>query len=570
MLSELYIKDFGIFSEQRIHFHSGMTVLTGETGAGKSLIVGAIALILGGRASTEDIRGGAKEAIVEATFEPQQFKAIRAILDAAGIAIDDRRLIIRRVLHGSGRSRLYLNGVAATLTTLSQVVPHLVDLSGQHEHQELLDSSRHRTILDQFAAHASLYQDYCKTFAGLRQIHNELNRLQRIRSDAKERLDYLTYCVRELESLELSEDEEEQLKLKKQRMQHAAKLFEVAQRLVGNLDEEDGAVLARLGGIRRDLEQASSYDDSLTPYLDEFDSAENVLKELRAHLTEYVHSLDFDSAERDRVEQRLLQLAEVRRKYGSIAEAMVKLTEMRKELVSIENVDGDMAELKKQRQHMVGKLLKHGRSLSKSRGLAAKRLQKVVAEELEQLAMQAARFSVRFHAIQSGESDVVEVEASEGSLCAAAGGLESVEFLFSANVGEPLKPLVKIASGGELSRVMLAIKLVLTADRAKTFVFDEVDSGIGGHQAEVVGAKLKALATASNGQQVFCVTHLAPIAAHADHHLRVAKNAAAGRTIATANYLRDHERRQEIARMLAGARVTERSLAHAEEMLQNR
>lgn len=567
MLRELYIKNFGIFAEERLKFEAGMSVVSGETGAGKSLVVGAIALVLGGRASSDDIRTGSDEAQIEAVFDLGDAKSQRQLkgqLSEMGFASDDDVLVIRRVLQANGRGRVFINGSSATVSQLASVGERLIDLSGQHEQQILMDEARHLGLLDEFAGHDTLLGDYQTAYAALRDVRRKLAALLERRRTAAERADFLRFRVRELQTLNLRAGEDEELRDTLKRVQHAQKLFDVAKQALDALSDGEGAVAERLGSVRRQLEKSLEFDPTLQTRLQEIRDAESILDETAAAFSSYINGLTFDPAERDKMEERLFKLSEVGRKYGSVAAAVEQFTTMQAELASLENVDGDIELATREQAQAATVLAKAGEALSASRRTAAQKLSKQVEAELKELAMDGARLSVELipHPPEAFEQQ--------------ADGLEAGRCLFSANRGEAMRPLAKVASGGELSRVLLAIKLTLRRGDAETYIFDEIDAGVGGRQAEVIGRKLKSLCLLRGKAggldpriQVFCVTHLPTIAAYGDQHLVVSKCEEGGRTVARATVLTKAARAQEVARMLAGAQITEVTLAHAEEMLKN-
>ena len=567
MLQELYIKDFGIFAESRIRFSVGMTVLTGETGAGKSLIVDAINLILGSRASLEDIRSGADESVVEAVFEVSKHSKLCEVIESAGYQLENGLLFIRRLLQREGRGRVFVNNQSSTVGFLATISPFLVDLSGQHEQQVLLDVAQHILILDQFGNYADdlkSYQDYYKQ---LKDLTSEKRRLEQLKNNADERRDFLEFRIRELKQANLQSDEEEELINKRQKIQNFELLYELVNRSLNALYEEEQAIVDQISIVERDIQKAAERDSELNKVVEELDSAMAITSDVANTLSDYRDRLTFDPSERDQVEERLMVLSEVKRKYGSVEEAIAQQHSMQTELAQIENVAGDLVEVNKQLNNTQGSLVLAGKKLRQQRQKAATRIGKKIGQEIKSVGMDGAQFIVDITPLTRGENQHDSMQLDDQTIGVL--GLDQVQFLFSANPGEPAKPLTKVASGGELSRVLLAVKLVLFGGEADTLIFDEIDSGIGGKQAELLGLKMAELAdhVKCETRQVLCVTHLAPIASFADHHFVVQKSQENQRTVAKIHLLDNAMQYQEVARMLAGVEVTKNSVAHAQEML---
>ena len=543
MLRELHIKNYGIFADERVEFKPGLTVLSGETGAGKSLLVGAISLILGGRASSEDIRSGCDEAVIEALFECPSL--------IEGKTVSTKEWVIRRVLQVGGRGRITVNGELYTAAQLSAMAKELVDFSGQHEQQILLDERNHLAFLDQYAGNQAVLHLYQDAFKQVQALEAELEQINQRRNSAAERIDYLQFRLNELEKLQLKHGEEELLQQELGRMQHAGKLFELSNQALDTLSDGDAAVLDRLGHLRRLVEKSVEFDAGLLAQQKLLQEALAALEELERSFRHYGQQVQFDPQDRDRLEARLFKLSDIARKYGSVAEAIRQMEGMRGELGGIQDAASDQTEVQKRLHVAQAELVKHGKELSKRRELARSRLTKALSQELKELSMDNATLEILLRSLPTP----------------SATGLEEAQILFSANRGEALKPLSKIASGGELSRLLLALKLTLRAKNAPTFIFDEVDTGLGGRQAESIGKKLRLLS--ANQCQVLCVTHLAPIAAYGMYHLKIGKVLAGGRTVAKVESLTAATRVEELARILAGEQVTNKSRSHAQEMLEH-
>jgi len=565
MLTELTIKNFAIIDHLRIEFSPGLNALTGETGAGKSILVDAIGLILGGKASIEMIRTGAEEASVEAFFD----------LSAGEVAEILRRfdleknegLVIRRLVNRSGKSRAYLNGNAVTLNRLEEISGELVNIYGQHEHQHFLEPKRHVDILDGAGDLLSRRRSYEEMYAQWRQAAGEMEDWTRRQQQRRERLELLDFQSQEISRARLQEpkpgepNEEEALTAERARLVHAEKLFEIAHQGFEALYGESGSVVERLKATRQRLREGEKIDPSLSLLRQTLETAVLQTEDAASSLRSYRDKIHFDPMRLEEIEARLDEIRKLKRKYGSSLEEVFaykkRLDEERK---GLENLEEKIAEVQARTDHFYHQALQSARELSRQRKQIARSLDAMVEAELADLGMAKTRFQTRL------ESEDLN---PEGTASPSLGeyGLDRVEFLLSPNPGEELKPLAKIASGGELSRIMLALKRIFTrGSGVRTMIFDEVDAGIGGAIAEVVGRKLKDIA---RRHQVFCITHLAQIASYADVHYKVAKKMQNARTRVEVERLKDEGRVKEIARMLGGVKITRKTLEHAGEMLRS-
>ena len=563
MLTELTIKNFAIIDDLQIEFGPGLNALTGETGAGKSILVDAIGLILGGKASVEMIRTGAEEASIEAFFD----------LSAGEVAEILRRfdlgkgegLVIRRLVNRSGKSRAYLNGNAVTLGMLEEISGELVNIYGQHEHQHFLEPKRHIDILDGAGELLSRRRSYTELYGQWRQAAGEMEEWAARQKQRGERSDLLIFQSQEIARARLQEnrpgepDEEETLTAERARLVHAEKLFEIAHQGFEALYGDSGSAIERLKSTRQRLREGEKIDPSLSPFRQALETAILQAEDAASSLRGYRDRIHFDPRRQEEVESRLDEIRKLKRKYGdSIEKVLAYKKKIDEERKSLENIEEKIAEIRNRADHFYREALQSARDLSQQRIKIARSLDAKVEEELADLGMGKARFQTRLEA----DSPSLEEPASP---ILGENGMDRVEFFLSPNPGEELKPLAKIASGGELSRIMLALKRIFTRDSGvRTLIFDEVDAGIGGAVAEVVGRKLKDIA---RRHQVFCITHLAQIASCADVHYRVAKKMQGERTVVEVEQLKEEGRLREVARMLGGVKITGKTLEHAGEML---
>lgn len=551
MLTELNIKNFAIIDSLGITFEKGFNVLTGETGAGKSIIVDAVELVLGGRASSEMIRSGCDEAVVEAAFDISDDRGLMNQLNEMGIEGEDT-LIIKRTVSAAGKNKVFINGSMATIAMLSDIGEFLVDIHGQHEHQTLFRVERHIDILDEYAETASFRKEMAEVYSELNKARNELENLRASEVDKEKRLDILRFQSDEIGKAGLKEGEEDNLLEERKLLSNAEKLYEAGNTALELLYSESGSALELVKRAGSKISDIAGIDESLKDTAEAINSAYLSIEDAAMTLRDYVGKISFDPDRLNEIEERLDLIGRLKRKYGNTVSEILKYKEEAdKELDGIERAEERIAELEEKSERLKAKGLKVAENLSEKRKKASEQLKMKVEAELADLGMKKAVFEVRMDRLNDISSK----------------GFDRVEFLLSSNPGEAPKPLSKIASGGELSRIMLALKKVLAGPSGvPTMVFDEVDSGIGGGIAEVVGHKLREVA---EGRQVLCITHLPQIAAMADLHYAISKGEEKGRTVTTVNRLEMEERVDEIARMLGGVTITEATKRHAEEMLKN-
>jgi DNA repair protein RecN (Recombination protein N) len=564
MLRELQIKNFAVIDQAALELGTGLNVLTGETGAGKSIILNALGLISGGRAASDVIRHNEEEATVEAMFDDVP-EGVKQKLQEAGYETNDE-LIIRRVVSRSGKNRIYLGGSLCPLNLLSEIGPSIVHIYGQHEHHTLLKPETHLGLLDAFGGFAAEAEEMSKKFHALATATQRLQKAREILERGKKQEELLAAQAEEIAHARLRPEEEAELQAKKNVLIHAEKLYQGCLEGEELLYEGENALVSRLGRYGSKLRELANIDDGLQPTVALLDSALAQLEEANAELRHYAERVHFEPGALEQVEDRLAEIHRLKRKYnGTIEEILVMQAEAVRELQALDRSEEEISTLERSFEAARQAAWEAASALSVKRQRVGKRFKKEMEKEAKQLGMPDTVFEVHFLDLPDAEDAPPFVLAGKklGAL-----GNDQVEFYFSPNRGEPPKPLARIASGGELSRLMLAIKsLALTAGGSPTLLFDEVDAGIGGSVAEIVGKKLKQVAAS---HQILCVTHLPQIAALADSHHIVRKEVVKDRTSTTVDKLKEGERVEEVARMLGGIKITERTRRHAEEMVRGK
>lgn len=556
MLTELRIANFAIIDELSVSFDEGLNVITGETGAGKSIIVEAVALLLGDRASTEVIRSSEETAQVEAVFKLDGSGPLRQILAEMGFDQEDE-LYIRRVISRSGRNRVYINDTSVTLGMLADIAENLINICGQHEHQAILNSANHIDILDEFGGLLSFRQEFRDDFLRYRELLARMDQLRERKARGEERDDFLRFQLRELEVADVKPGEDAALSEERLRLSQAQKLQELAGSAYECLYDREGSLLEEFSRIMAAITEIRKIDMKFDLLQEHCDNIYYQLEDLAHTLRDYNAKLTHDPERLAVVDDRLELLARLKRKYGgSIQQILNRRSEIAQEIGALTSLDDEIKLLEKEVEATREQLRKKADHLSSLRSERAKVLAQAVEVEIRSLNMPQAAFVVA----------IAKSLAEDGRENWNEKGGDQVEFYLRSNLGEDLKPLNRIASGGELSRIILAMKKALAAvARIGTIIFDEVDSGIGGATAQTVGKKLR---EAAKHQQVLCITHLPQIACFGQRHYRVEKKIQLGRTIASMECLDDDRRVDEMARMLGGANITEKTLAHAREMLQ--
>ncbi|MBL8175468.1 MAG: DNA repair protein RecN [Bryobacterales bacterium] len=551
MLVELMVENLAVIERLRVRFHGGFNVLTGETGSGKSIVVDALGLLFGGRASAEMIRTGCERARVSGIFEVPGEQAVRTRLEALGLAPEEDELLVEREILGNGKSRAFAASRPVTATLLRELAGLLGDIHGQHDQQRLFDREEQLAMLDEFARAGGPMGETADRYRAWKAANDALEQLDRTEQDRVRLADLWSYQVKEIEGVAPKAGEDESLEQEKKILQNVTRLEQSASAAYEALYDSPGAALAQIRVARKKLEELARIDGSMEPLLEPLKTAEAQVDDVSYSLRDYVGRLEADPARLDHVETRLVAIEKLKRKYGATIAGILEFYDAtRKQLDTAENTEVRRAELKRVADAAAGAYREAALKLSEARQAAARKLEKKVEDELASLAMERTRFRVSFS--ESGWTEK---------------GFDAVEYLIAPNLGEEPKPLDRIASGGELSRVALALKASTIVRGAKggqrTLVFDEVDAGIGGRAAESVGRRLKTIAGAN---QVLCVTHLAQIAGCADHHYSVEKREAKGRTVAAIEELTGDARTREVGRMLSGE-LTPEALRHAEELI---
>ncbi len=551
MLTELRIRNFAIIESVTLPLGEGFNVLSGETGAGKSIIVGALGLLLGERASADLIRSGAEKATVEGVFDVTNVKGIVKLADERGIEVEDDTLVLKREIASSGRGRAWINGAPVTATVLAEIGRQLVNLHGQHDAQTLLDPDSQREILDAFGgaeSQAALVRNTCNEVTAVRR---EISALSTRRAEAEKRADYLRHVAKEIEDARVSPGEDAKLEDEARVLENADELRTLASSLNDLLSGDEGSVITQLGAAQRPLTAIERIDPSAARMQELFDAGFYALQELARSVEDYAGSVELDPDRLEEVRARRDKLFGLLKKYGPALDHVIEAgRSARSELDLIDTAQFDLANLTARETETRRRLLDEAEKLSEMRATAAKKIAKSVDVLLPQLGMPDGRFSVAL------------ISRDEPT----ATGAEDVEYRVALNIGHEERPLARVASGGELSRVMLALKTILArVDHVPTLIFDEVDAGIGGRVGLQVGDTLRRVA---KEHQVFAISHLPQIAARAHHHIVVAKGAKGGVTTADISVLEGSSRVNEIARMLGGDPESKVSRAHAKELLE--
>lgn len=563
MLANLRVKDYALLDEVNIEFTSGLNVLTGETGSGKSILIGALGLILGGRATSESIRSGEQTAMVEGLFEWEIDQPIQNLLAEIGVEAQGRTLIIRREISRDGRNRCTINGCLVTVAVLKKLGGLLVDLHGQHDHQSLLNPKTHQDLLDGFEDIEELklnFTDAYECFTGSSELLRELDD-KLVATREKEEL--YRFQLDELNEAGLNLGEDENLEIERAILENAEHLIRVASDVREALSESDNAIVDGIVQSIRLLEESERIDPTLSEALEGIRGARYQLEDAVDFLQRYRDRIEYDPERLEEVSDRLNLIGQLKRKYGpTLDEVLAYRDQIAIQVGSIDTADESRTQILAEVEKARTKLTKRAENLSEGRKLIARKLECRVEEELGELGMEKTGFKVK---ITWQESDEGPLRIDGHNFRVDAQGMDQIEFLISPNAGEGLKPLINIASGGEISRIMLALKVILAeSDRMPTLVFDEIDLGIGGRIAESVGQRLKLLA---RDHQVFCITHLHQVACCGRTHFTVQKQSTKGRSVTLVDQLDEDGRVQEIARMLAGETVDAMALNHAREML---
>jgi len=563
MLRCLEVQQFALVEHLRVEFDEGLNLLTGETGSGKSILVDALSLLLGEKAHAAMIRTGAEKAVVTGLFQLVDANELRARLDAAGLEHDSGEIVVKREISQNGKGRTFVNNQLVSVGFLKEIARFLADIHGQNEQQSLAESDSQLAFVDSLTDAEELRVEVQALYDTWQGVLQQMAFLQNSEQERLRNMDWLKFQLDEIDKVKLKDPvEDESLAAEHTLLVNADKLFQLSSQAYSALYEAESSTTATLKQARRQVEELQRVDPRCAALLEQLQTARIAVDDVALSLREYSSRIEANPKRQEQVEGRLADIQRLKRKYGNTVREILTFHEKAtRDLASLQASDETLAQLDKDRLSAATRYREAARSLSNKRRAAARVLEKTVVRELAQLAMQRCRFQVAF----------VEAEPDPGkdngkpAPWETTTGIDHVEFLLSPNPGEDLKPLVRIASGGEISRIMLALKSVRTLDGCgKCLVFDEVDAGIGGQTADVVGQKLKRL---SQKNQVICVTHLPQIASYADRHYFIEKRVEKGRTLTRIALLQHEDRVQEIARMISGERKTDSVLKHAAEML---
>ena len=557
MLLELRVENYAVIDTLAVEFAPGLNLLTGETGAGKSILIDALSLLLGDKASSEMVRHGADKAVVSGVFEGDE-RRLKSILEENGVEPNDdyaAQVVVKREIAAGGKGRVFVNNQPATVGLLRQLAPRLASIHAQNENILAFDGPARLALLDAYSG-VDL-QELEQKYVAWTAVRDRIAELERDEQDRLRMADLWSFQKKEIKDAHLQPGEDQRLETEKRVLANAEKLYAAAKAVHELLYESDSAVLSNLAAARKQLEELARFDPQFQEHVAALQTARAAIEDVSATVRDYAEEIDASPERLAEVEDRLALLDRLKRKYGSTVDEVIAYgEEVARKVSELENREDILRDLKKQLQSAAGAYLSAAQVVSKKRYASAKELQKAVEAEINELAMKA-----QFR---------IEVSGGDEPENWTRTGFDNVTYLISPNPGEPLRPVEQIASGGELSRVMLALKATIEAGKKsksqvqRTLVFDEIDTGIGGRAAEAVGKRLKSLARAN---QVLCITHLPQIASFADHHYLIEKRESAGRARTIVRPLSSSERTEEIARMLSGAKLTETSRQHAEQLL---
>lgn len=554
MLVDLRVKNFALINELEINFEEGLNVMTGETGAGKSIIIGAMEILLGARASTDIIRSGTERAYIEAVFEPSKIVEINKHLDQVGIEADPKVVLLSREVRRNGRNRSRINGQLATVGMIKEISKYLVDIHGQHEHQLLLDSSSQLQLLDEFIAYEEygMRKQVQEDYKRLNEIENKLSEIEIDEAEKARQMDMLEFQIDEIETANLKPNEIKELDKEYKLLTNIEDIYATIGNLQDNVNSEDyntEGILDKMGNYMKELETIKDFDSRLDDFYNIVKDIYYKLEDLSYQLNDYHDNLEFDQARLDKIEERISLITTLQRKYGQTAEEILDYKiKLENNLNELKSQDKMIESLKEEQKELREDYYIVAKKLSNLRQEKAKEFENLIAKELQELAMEKAEFKIEFEEKEPGLN-----------------GIDKIEFMITTNPGEELKPLAKIASGGELSRIMLALKTIIAhIDQVDTMIFDEVDSGVGGKTAQKMAEKLALIA---KRRQVMCITHLPQIASMGDNHYFINKQNDEDKTFTKIVLLDEKGKKNELARMLGGVETTETTMKHAQEMI---
>lgn len=566
MLKSLEIKDYALIENIKVEFGKGLNIITGETGAGKSILIGALSLLLGERASNEMIRKGANRSIVEGIFEISNNKRINEFLEHNEIEIQED-LILRREISIKGSNRCFINDTPVQLSSIKEVGNLLIDLHGQHDHQTLLRSENHIDLLDEFCNLEKDLQNYQTELKNLQTLISQKNNIEKNEENLKSNVELKTFQLKEISSVDPKPNEDEILGKELNILENSEKLYITANLIHSAIYEDENSVYDSLSELKNKIVEISKIDGSIKEKLDELNSALEQIKDIGNFMRDYMDKIDMDKNRLEEVRERLGAIYLLKKKYGGSIENVISLKEkIEEELNLVENFSERIENLKREINLIKNKLLKFSLTLSEKRKKEAIKVEKEIVKTLSYLGIADSKFQIKFYhdICNTGE---LFVNLNNYKVALNSNGFDKVEFFISTNIGEDLKPLSKIASGGEISRIMLAIKSVMAkTEKLPLLVFDEIDTGVSGRIAQKVGKVLKEL---GSGHQIISITHLPQIAAFADHHYSVEKQFKGDRTISSIKKLDENRKVEEIAKLLSGEKVTQINLDAAITLINN-
>jgi len=567
LLKSLYIRDYALIDELEVEFSSGFSIITGETGAGKSILVGALKLILGARAQTDTIRAGARKAIVEGVFDVSDVAEVRSLLDE-GDFDNETTLILRREL-SEGKSRAFINDSPASLNQLRAMGEELVDLHGQHEHQSLLRTEKQVQLVDSFGGLEGIRDDYIGSNQRVAELYRIREELERKEDELRKQREVYEFQIQEIDLLEPQPNEEEALNSERRILENAERLFTATASLFDELYEAEDSVQDRLVRIRNELQDLAQIDEAFAPLQKEIAAAQVVVAESAKSLQGYNSEVEFNPDRLEEIRERLIALDRLKRRYGGTLEAVLELrSDIGEKYAVAVDYEGTLARLDEEISQALHHLSEVAIRQSLKRREVASRIEASILLELEELGMPDAQFEVRFERTQDPEGWILDDADKEDSSIrykAQSTGVDSVSFFISTNTGEDVRPLARVASGGEVSRIMLALKSILAkSDRLPILIFDEIDMGISGRLAQRVGEKLNAL---GRYHQILAITHLPQVASLADTHYKIEKSVEGERTFTSIRKLDGTQRTDEIASLISGDKITEAARANAQVLM---
>ena len=563
MLRELFIRNYALIGEMNVKFNPHLTILSGETGAGKSIIVGALGLILGQKGKTSMIKKGEQSCTVEGRFYKEKNHPVWGLLKNKGIEVEDDDIIIRRTITASGSSKSFINGFQVSIKDLQEITSVLIDIHGQHEHQLLLNVKTHLQLLDRYGHLDEDFERYKESYNRYTSLKKELLQLEIDEHEKERKIDMLSFAIKEIGEADLREGEEATLEQEYKVQKNYEQIVTAVSETYQFIFSEDNSVVEKLDKAISSLGRVKEYLNPESSWVENLENARILIEETAFSIRDFLESMEYEPGKIDEILYRLEKIKRLKKKYGETIEEILQYKDKcKKELMSLEKRDEEIDKIKEEIEKEKRKMIKRATVLSARRRVSARTLEDSIQRELSFLNMDKTRFRVNFNYRESEDGEV-EIEGKKYKL--SSEGLDNVEFLIATNIGQPLMPLKNVASGGELSRIMLAIKTVLgSVDPVNTFVFDEIDVGIGGRVSWAVGNRLKEL---SKFKQILCITHQAQIAARGDLNLKVEKYVVDNNTVTTVKELEGEEKVEEIARMISGKTITDAALKQAEEML---